>query len=423
MERNVFAFLAIACVAVIVGKPSLVRAQNKPQEGMWRAWLDSPGGELPFRLEFVSVGPIGWDNWIHNATERRKLTGTVWNGKQIIIMIDDFDASIVAYVSDDGAELNGTWQKRAAESQTAQLPFHALFDDDQRFARSADWKPPKRSIAGRWAVKFESDKYPAVGIFEQQPDGSVTGTFMTATGDYRYLEGDFDGKKLRLSTFDGAHAFLFHANLGDDDALSGEFWSGDSWHEKWTGKRDPQATLRDPFHLNRTVGLIKMSELKFKDLDGTMHALSEPQFQNKLIILDIFGSWCPNCHDAAEYLVKLDRRYHDVGLTIVGLAYELTGDFQHDARQVKRFKKAHHIEFPLLIAGTSDKKKASQTLPFLDKVIAYPTIVVLDSHYLIKAVHTGFSGPATGREYEAFQKKMDDIIGDALLRPKLPWEK
>jgi len=407
-------------VAAILARPTTVQAQYKPQEGMWRAWLDSPGGELPFGLEFVTVGPIGWDTWIHNGTERTKLTGTIWNGKQIVIMIDHYDASIVAHVSEDGAELNGTWSKRSAKTAASQLPFHAVFDETQRFTKTPNWKKPEASVAGRWAVKFDSDKNPAVGVFQQQSDGTVNGTFLTATGDYRYLAGDFDGKKLRLSTFDGAHAFLFHATLGFDDTLTGEFWSRDNWHEKWKATRDSTASLRDPFKMNRTVTHVNMSELKFRDLDGTLRMLSEPEFHNKLIILEIFGSWCPNCHDAADFLVELDRQYRDAGLTIIGLAYEITGEFKHDALQVKRFKKRHKIEYTMLIAGTSEKQEARKTLPFLDKVIAYPTIVVLDGEYRIKAVHTGFSGPATGVTYDLFKEKMHDLIDHALLPPQKP---
>lgn len=410
-------------VAAIWAQPTALHAQNNPRDGIWRAWLDSPGGELPFGLKLREIDAGNYQASIRNGPERVVLTGASSSDNTLIIKIDHYDSTITATITDDGKRLDGVWKKQGAGDKTSQLPFHAVFDETQRFTKMPSRKIPDRTVAGRWAVKFDSDKNPAVGVFRQQPDGTVTGTFMTTTGDYRYLEGDFDGKKLRLSTFDAAHAFLFHATLASDDTLSGDFWSRDSWHEKWTAKRDSTASLRDPFKMNRTVTHVKMSELKFRDLDGTLRTLSAPDFHNELIILEIFGSWCPNCHDAAEFLVELDKRYRDVGLTIVGLAYELTGDFKRDARQVKRFKEKHKIEYQMLIAGTSDKEAASNTLPFIDKVISYPTIVILDGEYRIKAVHTGFSGPATGQAYEDFKKKMHDLIGDALLRPKKPWEK
>ncbi len=352
-----------------------------------------------------------------------KLTNATSDGSRLVIKIDHYDSTITAQIANDGKRLDGTWKKQGAGDSTSHLPFHAVFGATERFIKASTAKSLDRTVDGLWSVKFDSDKYNAVGSFKQQPNGTVTGTFMTATGDYRFLAGDFDGKNLRLSTFDGAHAFLFTATLAQDNKLSGDFWSRDSWHEKWTAIRNSNASLHDPFTMNHYVTDVKMADMNFRDLDGEMRNLTEPAFQNKIIILEIFGSWCPNCHDAADFMVELDKRYRDVGLSIIGLAYELTGDFERDARQVKRFKKRHNIDYPMLIAGTSDKKEARKTLPFLDKLISYPTIVILDGDYRIKAVHTGFSGPATGPAYETLKEKIHDIIAGALLRPKAPWEK
>jgi thiol-disulfide isomerase/thioredoxin len=409
--------------AAILAQPTTTRAQDAPRAGLWHAWLDSPGGELPFGLELKKTDSGDYEASVHNGSENMMLTGASSSAGNLTIRIDHYDSTITAKISDNGKRLDGIWKKQSKGSEISQLPFHAVFGPTQRFTKSSRKNAPDKTVSGRWAVKFDSDKYKAVGSFEQQPDGTVTGTFMTATGDYRYLAGDFDGKRLRLSTFDGAHAFLFTATLGADDTLSGDFWSRDTWHEKWTGQRDSNASLRNPFMMNRYVTHVKMGDLHFRDLDGEMRILSEPEFQNKLIILEIFGSWCPNCHDAADFMVELDNRYRDVGLSIIGLAFELTGDFQRDAKQVKRFKKRHNIDYPTLIAGTADKGEAKKTLPFLDRLISYPTIVIIDSKYRIKAVYTGFSGPATGPAYESLKEKIHDIIGDALLRPKTLWEK
>lgn len=423
MNAGMTSTIVAALAAVIAAAPQNVRAQDTPREGMWRAWLDSPGGPLPFQMELRTSGVGGYDALVHNGAESAQLTGASIVENRLVIKIDHYDATITAGISDAGTRLDGVWEKQSKGKKTSKLPFHAVFGAAPRFDKPPSWNAPGKSIGGKWSAEFASDKNPAVGLFEQSDGGTVTGTFMTATGDYRYLEGDFDEEQLRLSVFDGAHAFLFTAKLSDDETLLGDFWSGETWHEKWTAKRDPNASLRDPFRMNRTISHVKMDGLTFRDLDGTSRTLSDPQYHNKLILLEVFGSWCPNCHDAAEFMVELDRRYGDIGLTIVGLAYELTGDFERDARQVERFKKRHDIEYPLLIAGTSDKDVASSTLPFLDKVISYPTIVLLDDEFRIKAVHTGFSGPATGEAYDSFKKKMHDLIGDVLLRPKDPWEK
>ena len=131
-------------------------------------------------------------------------------------------------------------------------------------------------------------------------------------------------------------------------------------------------------------------------------------------IVEVFGSWCPNCHDAAAYTVELDRRYGPRGLRILGLAFELTGMFQRDVRQVRKFVERHEVKYPILIAGLSDKEEASKSLPVLDRVRAYPTMILLGPDGGVRAVYTGFSGPATGEAHRAFRKRFEALIEKAL---------
>ena len=128
----------------------------------------------------------------------------------------------------------------------------------------------------------------------------------------------------------------------------------------------------------------------------------------------MFGSWCPNCHDAAAYFAELQKRYGDKGLSILGLAFELTGDLQRDAEQVRKYLKRHGSNYPVLIAGMADKAKASESLPLLDRVRSYPTTIFIDSSGQIRAVHTGFSGPATGAAYSELRQKFETLIESML---------
>ena len=386
-----------------------------PKSGHWRAWLDCPGGELPFGLD-LRQRESKWTGWIINGPERISIPRVTWDGSILTIDIDHYDSTIRATLSADGTELNGTWRKKAAGERWSQLEFHARAGDAKRFPMSGtpSATPAEVAIAGRWSVKFSSSEDLAVGIFETRPDQTVTGTFLTTTGDYRYLAGVLDAGRLRLSCFDGAHAFLFDARVRTDGTLAGDFWSRDSWHETWTARRDATAALADGFFTPEQTGPLKFSDMIFRDLDGRPRSLAETEFAGRVRIIEIFGSWCPNCHDAAAYLVDLDRRYRSRGVTVTGLAFELTGDAARDARQVRRFAKRHKIKFPLLLAGLSDKKKAAAALPMLDELKAYPTLIVVDDEDRIVTVHTGFSGPATGEAFDRFRNRFESIL-DGLL--------
>jgi len=55
-------------------------------------------------------------------------------------------------------------------------------------------------------------------------------------------------------------------------------------------------------------------------------SLSDPKYKNKAVIVQIMGSWCPNCMDESAYLSKVYKQYNKQGLEIIALAYERTSD-------------------------------------------------------------------------------------------------
>jgi len=352
-------------------------ASIDPQHDVWRAWLDSPGGELPFGLQLRHT-ESGVAAVLLNGTERIPVSRTELTDGGVTLHIEPYDSRVVATFGEDGRRLDGRWEKTGVGGEKTGLDFHA------------------------------------VAVFETDPDGTVRGTFLTTTGDYRYLAGSLDGDRLRLSCFDGAHAFLFDARLQEDGTLSGDFWSRDSWHERFTARKDPDAALPDAFELTHWVGGEAWGDELFPDLDGHERMLSDPAFAGRARILVIFGSWCPNCNDSTAFLVELDRKYRERGLAILGLAFEMTGDFERDAAQVRLYARHHGIEFPLLVAGVSDKEEASRVFPLLDRVRSYPTTIFINAEGRVRAVHQGYSGPATGEAHRELRERFESLVQELL---------
>lgn len=389
-----------------------------PQPGVWRAWLNCPGGELPFFIDLQQQGQQ-WHAWIINGPERIAIPHVHIGDGYLTLNIDYYDSTIKAKLSGDADRLDGEWKKKGKGNSWNKLPFHATYGKaprfkPHRFKQHKTSAPQVLSIDGRWMVQFEHSEEPAIGLFRSHADGTVTGTFMTTTGDYRFLAGDFDGLHLRLSCFDGAHAFLFKAEIQSDGKLTGDFWSRDTWHETWVAKRNPHAKLPDAFRQTRWVETVSLGDLQYPDTQGKIHSLADPDFSGKARLIVVFGTWCPNCNDASAYLVELHKRYSDRGLSILGLAFELTGDFNRDARQVKKYAAKHGIEYPILIAGESDKTKATEVFPLLDRIRSYPTTIFLNKNGKVEAVHTGFTGPATGKAYHQLRAKFEAIIESML---------
>ena len=407
-----------------------------PHAGPWRAWLDAQGQEVPFDLELRTEAGA-WHARIENGEERIEVPQVALADGTLTLGFPHYDSVIVAQVSERGARLDGTWRKRRGADDWCELPFHADAGEHPRFRAGGSGKPwptSAEAVGGRWAVRFASSADPAVGIFSITSEGEGRGTFLTTTGDDRYLAGRIDREGpgmdsllqgtdaagiyygVRLSCFDGAHAFLFTALLQPDGTLQGDFWSSDRWHDTWTATRDDFAQLPDGFSLSKASGAVSLDDLVFPDLDGTPRRLSDPQFAGKARLIEIFGSWCPNCADEADELVRLQKEFGARGLTIIGLAFEVTGDHARDAEQVRRYAARHGVTWPLLVAGLADKDMATASLGLLDKVRAFPTTIFLDEQGKVRAVYTGFSGPATGAAYAEQHAEFVRVI-EGLLGP------
>ena len=377
-------------------------------DGTWRATLASPGGELPFAIRISHDKAV-----ILNGAEEVPTSGVRVDGSHVTIGFDWYDSVINAELSADGNSMTGAWT-RTVPSRTARMAFHATRGEQPRFASAGK---ANGNVSGTWKTEFvDADgKSPARGEFHQDPGSTrVTGTFLAPTGDDRYLDGSYENGLLRLSTFDGAHAFLFQARSTADGKLQGDYWSRDAYHATWTAVRDDSASIPDGW---TDVGLTNKEgqfRFRFPDLDGHPIALTDDRFRGKVVMVNIFGSWCPNCNDEAPLLAAWNRKYRAQGLEIVGLAYEFTGDAARDREMVRRYAKRYGIDYTLLLAGVSDKAKASATLPDITKVIAYPTTVFIGRDGKVKKIYSGFSGPGTGQHYTELKTEIESVIENLL---------
>ncbi|MEM7518913.1 MAG: TlpA disulfide reductase family protein, partial [Planctomycetota bacterium] len=249
-------------------------------------------------------------------------------------------------------------------------------------------------------------------------------TFLTTVGDYRFLSGSFEGGRLRLSCFDGAHAFLFDAVASRNGMLRGDFWSRDSYHTTWIGNPDDKIELPDPFSISHWNSEVTLDSMAFTEPtqngNGKRAALGDERFHGKARILQVFGSWCPNCHDETNYLKELHERYSKEGLSIAAVAFELTGNSRKDLEQLSRYVARMAIPYPVLYGGVWSKEKATMTFGGLDRIHAYPTTIFFDQKGNPAAVYTGFTGPAAPIQHERLRASFDKIIQSLLAGEPSP---
>jgi thiol-disulfide isomerase/thioredoxin len=378
--------------------------------GTWRATIEIQGQQLPFNFELVNDDQGGYDIFIRNANEKLLLDEVAVSGDSVDIGLHIFDANIKAAINGD--TLQGEFIKNYEKDYN--IPFLAVYGQTYRFAKSKDTSTIP-DFSGKYSVNFinETDTTVAIGVFTQHGD-SVTGTFLTETGDYRYLQGNVANGMMQLSTFDGNHAYIFTATKQADGKLMGEFYSGKNHMEFWTGEKNDNAALADPESLTYLKKGYEKIEFSFPDVNGKPVTLSDEKYKNKVVILQLFGTWCPNCMDETKFLAPWYDQNKQRGVEIIGLAYERKDDFSYASNRVKKMIDKFNVSYDFVIAGTNDKEKASGTLPQLNRVVAFPTTIFIGKDGKVKRIHTGFSGPGTGIYYEQFVQHFNETVNELL---------
>jgi thiol-disulfide isomerase/thioredoxin len=385
------------------------------QNGLWRAVLERKDGkEIVFNFE--SKDSAGKQIiYIRNAGERLLVDDIVISGDSVFITLPFFESQLrAAFVSNN--ELRGVWLKRLIDKYQS-TTFYAFYGEPFRFQLSA--KPLSADISGRWAVTFlNANKNEEVSVGEFVQKGHhVSGTFLSPTGDYRFLEGVLDGDSLKLSCFDGGHAFLFTAKVNGDSISGGQYYSGPAFKQEWVAIKDDGAQLPDEFSLTKMKKGESKFDFSFRDIDGKKVSVNDARFKNKVLLIQIMGSWCPNCMDETHFLSSFYDKYKSKGVEIIGLAYERTTDFARSQNSLRSFQKRFNVKYPLLITGVSvnDSLRTEKTLPQLESIEGFPTTIFLNKKGEVEKIHTGFNGPATGIHYELQKKEFYDLV-DGLLK-------
>ena len=410
MKRILSAILISSIFLSLFGCYAKKESHALFQTGMWRATIEIQGKELPFNFEVERSSSDRLIIYLINAGERLMLDEVEVKGDSVDIALHIFDANIKGKI--EGNTVTGLFIKNTAADY--RLPFKAVHGLAYRFPKTTT-ATEVPDFSGKYQVTFihESDTTPAVGIFHQTGD-SVTGTFLTPTGDYRFLQGNVSNGKMQLSTFDGNHAYLFSAVKAKDGTLQGEYYSGKTWFERWHGVRNENAVMPDPDTLTYLKEGYHRIEFSFPDIDGNNVSLNDERYKNKVVILQLSGTWCPNCMDETRFLAPWYEQNKNRGVEIIGLAYERKPDFEYASARVKKMIEKLNVTYDFVIAGTDDKEKASETLPMLNRVVAFPTTIFIGKDGRVRKIHTGFTGPGTGVYYEQFKEQFNQTVNELL---------
>ncbi len=379
------------------------------QAGEWQAKLfREDGNHIVFNFEVINAGDsLEWI--IKNGEEKIKVDDITIKGDSILVAMPVFE-SYFKLVRKGNDKLIGIWTK-AATAGFIDMPFEATPSNVKRFETNAK---PVANISGKWEVTFfraDGSPRPAIAEFIQQ-DETLSGTFITPSGDYRYLVGVVDGDQIKLSTFDGSHAYYFNATINSDTSISnGNYYSGATSIEPWKAVKNENVTLPDVAAMFLKEGEERLN-FSFPDLDGKQVSINDERFKNKVVIVQIMGSWCPNCMDETAFLSEYYRNNKDRGVEVVALAYEYYEDRTLAANSVRKFQKRFNVQYPMLLTGVTvaDTLRTEKTLPQLTKIKSFPSTIFIDKQGKVAKIHAGFEGPGTGSRHEVLKKEFEATI-------------
>lgn len=347
---------------------------------------------------------------IHNAEERIELQVKEQKGDTLVLPFPNFDSEL-RVVAHKKNTLNGSWVNYN-KAGNYRIPFSAKWK-----TTTAKQEGPTATMEGKWETYFSPktpDQEVAIGLFKQN-DGKLTGTVLTETGDYRFLQGTVEGNKFYLSAFDGTHAFLLNGVINNQE-ITGTFFSGKHYQTPFTAKLNPHFELRNADSLTYLKTADHQVKFQLKDINGKDYSFPNEQTKGKVVIIQIMGTWCPNCMDETKYYKELYAKYHDQGLEIISIGYEAAETFEEQVQKIKRLQERHNLEFTFLVGGKANKGLASEHFKMLNEVISFPTSIYIGRDGTVQRIHTGFNGPGTGSYYTEYVEKTNGLIESLLAQ-------
>lgn len=401
MMQKIGSFLSLLVLLV-----SFEAYSESLKAGAWRFELKTAHANVPFVIEF---------HW-----NKKRLEGTLFNGKEsiplkdIVYVRDSLFIPIQTYeitleLKQDGANVLRGDLVRHNKNPKVRTGVIGKFGEKERFP--GEKEKSTIDLNGKWMLTLTDDAGVAsrgVGVFEHK-DNYFTGSILTPTGDYRYCEGFVSGNEFQCASFDGVYNYVLKG-IVRDKRLDAGILSGSI--TKVIGFADAKAELPDAYK-HTSLETQKFS-FKFPDVKSHFVSLSDPQFHNKAVIVQIFGSWCPNCLDEMNYLIPWYKENKKRGIEIVALSFERSLDFNEARKQLIRLKNKKEVPYPLLIAGATSNDKPMDKLPGLKNFISFPTTIFLNKKHEVIKVHAGFSGPSTGEFFEKWKTEFDENVNTIL---------
>lgn len=411
--------LLLSAVALLFTATADARRAPFPREGIWRGVFDVSGDSLPFQFEIKGKHADDATLTLINGTRRDRFKVQQTGPDTLFVRMNTYDAAIEARI-ESRERLVGVYKSLVASQRGSELPLVAEYGKNYRFVAPAANVAPQADLNGKWAIQILSKEAGNNQVaLLQQHGNQLGGVFMTVVGDTRELAGTVQGNEFFLSGFTGPSPVLIKGTIGEDGALTGVIARGIYRTTKFEGRRQTDVELPDPYKLTYLKPGYSKLDFTFPDLEGHPVSLSDAKYRGKVVLVEIIGSWCPNCTDQTRFLAPWYQANRDRGVEIIAVAFEQEDSLDYARSTLGRLRDFFDIRYDIVFGGIADKKVATEKLGALNFMAAFPTTIVIDRKGEVREIYTGYTGEITGDYFKDYVGKFNATM-DALLAEPAP---
>lgn len=424
--KNYFAKMQVLALASLISTTAFAahKVDEEPKtakkfikEGIWRGVFKVAETEVPFNFELKGKDAEHATFTILNGTRRDDFHIKYLGQDSLFIKMNTYDAALVAKIESDG-RISGEYKSLVPGFQGNALPFIAEQGKSYRFVAPGKDVAPTANLTGKWEFKgFSKEAVPNKVAILKQEGNKLTGVIMQVTGDSRELEGTVQGNQFVLSGFSGPSPKIYKGTINEDGTLSGEISQGIYDNLKFTGVKDSQAELPDPYKLTHLKEGVKKLAFTFPDLNGKPVSLTDDKYKGKVVIVELVGTWCPNCTDQTVFLSPWFNKNSKRGVEAIAIGFEQKDDLEYGKYTLGKLRDKYNIKYDILFGGLADKRLVADKLPALNKFIAYPTTIIIDRKGEVREIYTGYTGTVTGKYYDDYEKKFNKVLDELIAEP------
>jgi thiol-disulfide isomerase/thioredoxin len=394
--------------------------------GVWKGFATvGEARQEPITIRDSGHGPSLEVEFLNGRADHPDATPTssaTFDGTHLIASFDYFARTLDATLAD--GKLGGIYgPSHSTAKSAAPIPFEATRGSET----DPESSPNAPDISGSWNIATKSSKGESAWEFRADPPSGESPVIKTVIqridGDTGGLWGIWNGTSYIVSHFNAAGPAPYSVTPQSDGTLHVKSLlanprapanadlvarrPAEARKQNLPAPTDPtqQSTVRDP---NEPLAF------SFPDLAGKTVSNTDSQFRGKVVIVAIGGSWCPNCHDEAPFLVSLYKKFHSEGLEIVNIDFK-RGDPDTDTPRLKALIVHYGIPYPVLIAGTTDQ--LTEKIPQGVDLNCWPTSFFIGRNGLVKETHAGFAGPGNTAGHAALERDMTALVEKLLADP------